>query len=59
MRTILIALALIVALGTQAWTAEFFILDPFGVKDVHVSEIEWGPHGCWDVNGETDMWRCP
>ena len=40
MRTILITLALIATLGTQVGAAEFFILDPLGVKDVHVSEIE-------------------
>ena len=30
-----------------------------GFQDVHVSEIEEGPHGCWEINAETDMWRCP
>ena len=30
-----------------------------GSRDVHVSEIEEGPHGCWEIDAETDTWRCP
>jgi len=30
-----------------------------GSQDVHVSEIEEGPHVCWEIDAETDMWRCP
>jgi hypothetical protein len=54
---VLIVILAILALPVYAFVDSLFWY--FGFYDVHVSEIEEGPHGCWEIDAETDTWRCP
>jgi hypothetical protein len=47
----ILALPVYILVASVAWR--------LGFQDVHVSQIEEGPHGCWEIDAETDMWRCP